>query len=98
MDHNSLKAIAQKYSYFIFDCDGVLWHGDTHMIGQAFRNIEYLESLGKQVYFVTNTSVKSRKDLARKMISEHFQYSECKANHIYSGATLAALYVKQNLP
>jgi ribonucleotide monophosphatase NagD (HAD superfamily) len=24
----SLKDIAAKYEYFIFDCDGVLWHGE----------------------------------------------------------------------
>ena len=62
----SIKHLAEKYDYFIFDCDGVMWHANT-MVGRAFRNIEYLESIGKKCFFVTNTSIFSRKDLARKM-------------------------------
>ena len=39
----SVRDLASKFNYFFFDCDGVLWHGDELVIGQAFRNIEWLE-------------------------------------------------------
>lgn len=45
---------------FLFDCDGVLWHGDTAIPGAA-ATIAHLKALGKKVYFVTNNSTKSRK-------------------------------------
>ena len=67
-----LKEIAEKYEYFIFDCDGVLWHGEEIHVGQAFRNIEWLESIGKKVYFVTNNASLSRASMARKMESDTF--------------------------
>ena len=63
IDEITIEQFAQKFDYFLFDCDGVLWYG-AKQIGQAFRNIEYLESLGKKVYFVTNSSLISRDDLA----------------------------------
>ena len=72
-----LGELAKKYKYFLFDCDGVLWHGNK-MIGQAFRNIEQLEKLGAQCYFVTNLGGTSRKALARKMISEAFGYESVR--------------------
>jgi 4-nitrophenyl phosphatase len=93
----SVEQFAQKFDYFLFDCDGVLWYGQKQ-IGQAFRNIEYLESIGKKVYFVTNSSLISRDDLARKISNEVFRYKNVKLDHLYPSATLAALYVKQNLP
>ena len=37
----TLPELAEKYQYFIFDCDGVLWHGNNH-IGKSFRNVEWL--------------------------------------------------------
>lgn len=29
----SLRSLAEKYDYFLFDCDGVLWHGEENQIG-----------------------------------------------------------------
>ena len=52
----SVRSLAEKYDYFLFDCDGVLWNGDTMHIGQSFRNIEWLESIGKKCYFITNSA------------------------------------------
>jgi 4-nitrophenyl phosphatase len=92
-----VEQFAAKFDYFLFDCDGVLWYG-AKQIGQAFRNIEYLESLGKKCYFVTNSSLISRNDLAAKISNDEFRYKNVKLDHLYPSATLAALYVKQNIP
>jgi 4-nitrophenyl phosphatase len=72
MQWTDLKQLALKYDYFLFDCDGVLWHGEKTHIGQSFRNIEWLESLGKTVFFVTNNASISRETLAKKMQNEVF--------------------------
>lgn len=63
----SVRAMAEKYDYFLFDCDGVLWHGDAIHIGQAFRNIEWLESIGKKCFFITNNASMSRDSMVKKM-------------------------------
>ena len=39
----NVQQLAEEFDYFIFDCDGVLWHGDDQHIGYSFRNIEWLE-------------------------------------------------------
>lgn len=44
---------------FIFDCDGVIWKGDT-MISNADKMLKYLRSQGKRIFFFTNSSMKSR--------------------------------------
>ena len=94
----SVRALAAQYDYFLFDCDGVLWHGEEIHIGQAFRNIEWLESIGKKVYFVTNNASLSRASMARKMESDTFQYKNVKMNNLYPASTIAAQYVRQKLP
>ena len=86
--------MAQKYDYFFFDCDGVLWHGERKMEGQAFRNIEWLESIGKKVFFVTNHGGLSRQSMMAKMQTDVFQYKNTKIDHLYPAATLSAQYVK----
>ena len=44
---------------FIFDCDGVIWRGDT-LIPKASKIIDRLREQGKKLFFVTNNSTKSR--------------------------------------
>jgi len=85
-----VRELAKKYDYFFFDCDGVLWHGDKRHEGQAFRNIEWLESIGKKVFFVTNHGGLSRVSMKEKMQTEYFQYKNAKIEHLYPAATLSA--------
>jgi 4-nitrophenyl phosphatase len=72
MNFTSVKELASKYDYFLFDCDGVLWHGENTQIGQAFKNIEWLESQGKKVFFVTNNASISRETMMQKMTNAVF--------------------------
>ena len=37
----TLSELSKKYKYFIFDCDGVLWH-TNQQIGNAFNNVKWL--------------------------------------------------------
>jgi ribonucleotide monophosphatase NagD (HAD superfamily) len=42
--YSSVRKLAELYDIFLFDLDGVCWHGDNGHIGESFRNIEWLES------------------------------------------------------
>jgi 4-nitrophenyl phosphatase/phosphoglycolate phosphatase len=44
---------------FIFDCDGVIWKGDSLIAGVP-SVLDRLRALGKMIFFVTNNSTKSR--------------------------------------
>lgn len=37
-----LEDLVEKYDYFIFDCDGVLFHSGDE-IGQAFQALKYIK-------------------------------------------------------
>lgn len=65
--YSSVRKLAEQYDIFLFDLDGVCWHGDNGHIGESFRNIEWLESLGKKVFFITNSAARSREELGKKM-------------------------------
>ena len=88
--YSSIKQLADKYDYFLFDCDGVVWHGELNHIGNAFRNIEWLESIGKKVYFITNNSSISRLTMKEKMESDIFSYKNAKIDHLYPTSAIAA--------
>jgi ribonucleotide monophosphatase NagD (HAD superfamily) len=45
---------------FIFDCDGVIWKGDSLIEGVP-AILDKLRAAGKKIFFVTNNSTKSRK-------------------------------------
>lgn len=51
---------------FLFDCDGTLYHAGT-LLPHVAEALEYLRSLGKRVFFVTNTSSRSREQLCAKL-------------------------------
>mmetsp|Transcript_42455 Transcript_42455/g.113590 ORF Transcript_42455/g.113590 Transcript_42455/m.113590 type:complete len:335 (-) Transcript_42455:174-1178(-) len=53
---------------FIFDCDGVIWKGDS-LISGVHSTLERLRAAGKKVFFVTNNSSKSRRGYKAKFDS-----------------------------
>lgn len=56
------RALIDKVDCFIFDCDGVIWRGDTVIPGVP-ETLAYLRGLGKQLVFVTNNRcVRTRPD------------------------------------
>lgn len=64
---NAMEMI-DSVDVFIFDCDGVIWKGDTLIEGVS-AILDKLRSLGKKVFFVTNNSTKSRKGYKAKFDS-----------------------------
>jgi hypothetical protein len=51
--------LLKETDVFIFDCDGVIWKGDSLITGVP-AVLDRLRALGKMIFFVTNNSTKSR--------------------------------------
>lgn len=77
---------------FIFDCDGVIWKGDSLIAGVS-NVLEKLRKLGKMVFFVTNNSTKSRKGYLKKFQSLGL---DVDPKEIFSSSFAAAAYLEQN--
>lgn len=84
------KALIQKVDCFIFDCDGVIWRGDSVIPGVP-ETLDMLRSLGKQLIFVTNNSTKSRAGYLKKFLSLGLN---ANAEEIYSSSYAAAAYLE----
>lgn len=57
--------LIESTDIFIFDCDGVIWKGDT-LIEGASQALNKLRLRGKKILFLTNNSTKSRKGYFEK--------------------------------
>lgn len=84
-----LRALLDETDVFVFDCDGVIWKGDTLIEGVP-ETLEYLKALGKRLFFVTNNSTKSRAGYLDKFTSLGLKIN---ANEIYSSSFAAAAYL-----
>lgn len=91
---SSFTEIADKYDSFIFDCDGVLWHTGLKL-DKAFETLNILKEQGKNIFFLTNTSTKSRKKYIHKLNTFGFETS---VNNIYPSSYVAPAYIKLHYP
>lgn len=76
---------------FIFDCDGVIWRGDSLIPGIP-ETLAKLRALGKKMFFVTNNSTKSRAGYKKKFDSLGL---DIPAEEIFSSSFAAAAYLEQ---
>lgn len=89
--HNA-KHLLNSVDAFLFDCDGVIWRGDT-LIDGVPQTLQLLRSKGKKLIFVTNNSTKSRRQYANKFQSLGIPVSE---EEIFSSSFAAAMFLKVN--
>ncbi|XP_043930078.1 glycerol-3-phosphate phosphatase [Protopterus annectens] len=75
----------------LFDCDGVLWHGDSAIAG-ASEVVKLLRKKNKRVFFVTNNSTKTQELYAQKLCKMGF---EAVKEEVFGTAHCTALYLKQ---
>ncbi|XXG89238.1 hypothetical protein AAC387_Pa12g1289 [Persea americana] len=75
---------------FIFDCDGVIWKGDS-LIDGVPQTLDMLRSKGKRLVFVTNNSTKSRKQYGKKFETLGLSVNE---EEIFASSFAAAAYLK----
>ena len=64
----SWEQLINNNDTFLFDCDGVLWRGDTYIPG-GVEAIQLLKARNKTIHFVTNNSTKSRLEYMEKFKS-----------------------------
>lgn len=98
INQSRLEDLVEKYQYFIFDCDGVLFHSGDE-IGQAFSALKYIKkhpSKNKDVFFFTNATTRTREELLKKVQTEHNYYDIPKEN-MYTASYLTARYCKDKL-
>ena len=84
--------LLDKVDVFIFDCDGVIWKGDS-LIERVPAVLQMLRKAGKKVFFVTNNSTKSRKGYLGKFKSLGLE--DTQAEEIFSSSFAAAAYLEQ---
>eukprot|EP00929_Paragymnodinium_shiwhaense_P108117 TRINITY_DN7443_c0_g1_i4.p2 TRINITY_DN7443_c0_g1~~TRINITY_DN7443_c0_g1_i4.p2 ORF type:complete len:390 (-),score=124.01 TRINITY_DN7443_c0_g1_i4:122-1291(-) len=77
---------------FIFDCDGVIWLGDSVIDGIP-KVLDELRKQGKTIFFVTNNSTKSRAGYKKKFTSLGL---DVKPEEIFSSSFAAAAYMEQS--
>ena len=83
--------ILDNVDIFIFDCDGVIWRGDSVIPGIP-QVIENLRAGGKKLFFVTNNSTKSRAGYKSKFTSLGL---DVQPEEIFSSSFAAAAYLEQ---
>jgi phosphoglycolate/pyridoxal phosphate phosphatase family enzyme len=86
-----MSEILDKTDVFIFDCDGVIWRGDS-LIDGIPETLEKLRAMGKKMFFVTNNSTKSRAGYKKKFDSLGL---DIPAEEIFSSSFAAAAYMEQ---
>jgi len=87
------SALLDSTDVFIFDCDGVIWKGDS-LIDGVPTVLDMLKKAGKRIFFVTNNSTKSRKGYLGKFNS--LGLTDVEAEEIFSSSFAAAAYLEQN--
>jgi len=83
--------LLDKVDIFIFDCDGVIWRGDSLIPGIP-ETLAKLRAAGKRMFFVTNNSTKSRAGYKKKFDSLGL---DIPAEEIFSSSFAAAAYLEQ---
>jgi len=85
------ESLLNDVDVFIFDCDGVIWRGDS-LIDGIPETLDKLRSLGKKMFFVTNNSTKSRAGYKKKFDSLGL---DIPSEEIFSSSFAAAAYLEQ---
>ncbi|KAG2688691.1 hypothetical protein I3760_09G107300 [Carya illinoinensis] len=95
LSSQSIGDLLNSDEAFLFDCDGVIWKGDT-LIDGVPQTFDMLRSKGKKLVFVTNNSTKSRRQYANKFQSLGISVTE---DEIFSSSFAAAMFLKvKNFP
>ena len=92
VNHKNAGKVLEKYDTILLDCDGVLW-GTDHVtpLPGITSAMETLQSLGKQVMFVTNNSMHARQAYVRKFQEHGFS---AEADDVFCVAYASAVYLQ----
>eukprot|EP00835_Amoeboradix_gromovi_P006478 NODE_769_length_4386_cov_0.176155.p1 type:complete len:282 gc:universal NODE_769_length_4386_cov_0.176155:2787-1942(-) len=84
------RTVFDKYDTFLFDMDGVLWQGNK-IISNSIQTVQFLRDNGKNVYFITNNSTKSRSSYVKKLKKLGLDIDR---NHCFGSASMTALFLQ----
>lgn len=86
--------LLDKYDFFLFDCDGVLWLGD-HLLPLVVETLQLLKSRGKTTVFVTNNLTKARDTYVSKFSKMGIEGVDKKS--VFGLASATAVYIDKIL-
>ncbi|XP_077416782.1 pyridoxal phosphate phosphatase [Vanacampus margaritifer] len=86
-----IRGLLEAKEFFLFDCDGVLWHGEKAVAGAA-QVVNSLMKRGKNVVFVTNNSTRPREKYVHKFY--RLGFTAVALEHIFSSSYCSALYLR----
>ncbi|XP_061527976.1 pyridoxal phosphate phosphatase [Phycodurus eques] len=86
-----IRGLLEAKEFFLFDCDGVLWHGEKAVAGAA-QVVNSLTRQGKYVVFVTNNSTRPREKYLHKFY--RLGFTAVALEHIFSSSYCSALYLR----
>lgn len=87
------RALLADVDTLLFDCDGVLWRGETAVPG-APEALTALRARGKRLGFITNNSSKTREAYAEKLQRLGFGGARLE---VFGTAYCTALYLRRRL-
>lgn len=86
-----IRSLLQAKDFFLFDCDGVIWHGEKAITG-APTVVNSLIRQGKNVVFVTNNCTRPRENYMQKFF--RLGFTDVLLEHIFSSSYCSALYLR----
>jgi len=75
----------------IFDLDGTIYHGNE-LIDGALEVISHTEKAGKQIYYLTNNSTKTRMQIVERLCNMGIQ---CEYENVYTSGYAAVYYAQK---
>ncbi|KAK5619222.1 hypothetical protein CRENBAI_020296 [Crenichthys baileyi] len=86
-----IRGLLEAKDFFLFDCDGVIWHGENAITGAA-KVVNALIRRGKNVVFVTNNSTRPRENYVSKFT--RLGFTDVMLDQIFSSSYCSALYLR----
>ncbi|ODV59054.1 4-nitrophenylphosphatase [Ascoidea rubescens DSM 1968] len=84
-----------QFDNFLFDCDGVIWSGNT-LLPKTIEILTYLKmELHKNLIFVSNNSTKSREEYLKKFRKLGINF--INKNEIFNSSFASAIYIEKIL-
>lgn len=86
-----IRGLLEAKDFFLFDCDGVIWHGENAITGAA-TVVNSLIRRGKNVVFVTNNCTRPRENYVHKF--SRLGFTDVMLEQIFSSSYCSALYLR----
>lgn len=74
----------------VFDLDGTIYYGDKVIEG-AIETINCIRNLGKKIFYLTNNSTKTRKQIYEKLMKMGIV---CEIEQVFTSGYVAAIYAE----